>query len=184
MGGPRTILCVALLVPATTAAGEVRAARPNVRLTGEAGRRAVTQALDAAADRLAQPECGALLGEFQDAEGRTLQENLAAFGVDAPGYLATVFFYDGNRNGRCAKKDEIALTTPGSRVVMVCHGFYQRWLAEPEYAEAILIHEALHTLGLGENPPSSREITGRVLDRCMKGAVTSAQPVVADRTSR
>ena len=32
--------------------------------------------------------------------------------------------------------------------------------------EVILIHETLHTLGLGENPPSSREITSRVLARC------------------
>jgi len=29
-----------------------------------------------------------------------------------------------------------------------------------------IIHEMLHTLGLGENPPSSREITQRVNERC------------------
>jgi len=29
-----------------------------------------------------------------------------------------------------------------------------------------MIHEALHTLGLGENPPTSAEITERVLARC------------------
>ena len=29
-----------------------------------------------------------------------------------------------------------------------------------------LIHETLHTLGLGENPPSSEEITLRVESRC------------------
>ena len=34
------------------------------------------------------------------------------------------------------------------------------------WAVATLIHEALHTLGLGENPPSSTEITERVLRRC------------------
>jgi hypothetical protein len=175
---------VALLVPAAAVAGEIGAAeRPNVRLVGEAGRRALTRALVAAADRLSRPECEALLGEFRDGEGRTLQENLTELGVDAPGYLATVLFYDGYRNGRCAKRDVIALTTPGARVVFVCHGFYQRWLHEPDFAEAVLIHEALHTLGLGENPPSSREITGRVLDRCMGGSLTSAQPVVADRTN-
>lgn len=180
MDGPRTILCVALLVP--TAAADA-AERPNVRLSGQAGRHAVTRALDAAADRLARPECAALLSEFRDAEGRTLQENLTERGVDAPGYLATVLFYDGHWNGRCAKKGVVAVTTPGSRVVMVCHGFYQLWLAEPEHAEAILIHEALHTLGLGENPPSSREITRRVQDRCMKDGLTLAQPAPADRTN-
>jgi hypothetical protein len=33
-------------------------------------------------------------------------------------------------------------------------------------AEIAVIHEALHTLGLGENPPDSREITRRVAERC------------------
>ncbi len=37
---------------------------------------------------------------------------------------------------------------------------------QPDYVVATLIHEILHTLGLGENPPSSREITARVLARC------------------
>jgi hypothetical protein len=30
----------------------------------------------------------------------------------------------------------------------------------------MVIHEMLHTLGLGENPPSTFEITARVRDRC------------------
>jgi hypothetical protein len=34
--------------------------------------------------------------------------------------------------------------------------------------EAILIHEALHTLGLAENPPTSFEITRQVLGRCTR----------------
>ena len=29
-----------------------------------------------------------------------------------------------------------------------------------------MIHEFLHTLGLGENPPTSQEITERVSNRC------------------
>jgi hypothetical protein len=33
-------------------------------------------------------------------------------------------------------------------------------------AEAIVIHEWLHSLGLGENPPSSDYITTRVRARC------------------
>jgi hypothetical protein len=37
---------------------------------------------------------------------------------------------------------------------------------DPPLAEAIIIHEALHTLGLREDPPSSREITRRVVKRC------------------
>jgi hypothetical protein len=34
------------------------------------------------------------------------------------------------------------------------------------HRENALIHEMLHTLGLGENPPSSPEITKRVNERC------------------
>jgi hypothetical protein len=32
--------------------------------------------------------------------------------------------------------------------------------------ELVLIHELLHSLGLGENPPSSAEITRQVTKRC------------------
>jgi hypothetical protein len=54
-------------------------------------------------------------------------------------------------------------------VVRVCAGELKRLNPQqPEYVVATLIHEILHTLGLGENPPSSREITARVLSRCRK----------------
>jgi hypothetical protein len=33
---------------------------------------------------------------------------------------------------------------------------------------AVIIHEMLHSLGLGENPPSSKEITLRVMQRCWR----------------
>jgi len=38
--------------------------------------------------------------------------------------------------------------------------------SEPGVAESLVIHEVLHTLGLGENPPASVEITRRVEARC------------------
>jgi hypothetical protein len=37
---------------------------------------------------------------------------------------------------------------------------------DPMVADAALIHESLHSLGLGENPPSSSEITSRVISAC------------------
>jgi hypothetical protein len=56
-------------------------------------------------------------------------------------------------------------TAPGCRVVRVCsEELKQINTQQPDYVVASLIHEILHTLGLGENPPSSREITARVLD--------------------
>ena len=39
-------------------------------------------------------------------------------------------------------------------------------MKNPTLAEAMVIHEMLHTLGLGENPPTTFEITDRVLSRC------------------
>jgi hypothetical protein len=38
--------------------------------------------------------------------------------------------------------------------------------AAPGIRENTLIHEMLHSLGLGENPPSSGEINGQVMRRC------------------
>jgi len=47
-----------------------------------------------------------------------------------------------------------------------CRSFAEKQVRDPWTAENMVIHEMLHTLGLGENPPSSREITRRVNDRC------------------
>jgi hypothetical protein len=57
--------------------------------------------------------------------------------------------------------------TPGSRVVQVCgRRFGAVARRNPRLAEASVIHEMLHSLGLGENPPDPQVITGRVLDLC------------------
>jgi hypothetical protein len=148
-----------------------------VRLVHADARLALGQALVDAAERLARPACTGILGEFKDAAGRTLEENLARHATDAPAYLETIFFYDGEREKRCAEKDVVALTEPGSRVVKVCRGFSKRWRLERAETEATLIHEALHTLGLGENPPSSREITERVLGRCFTRSSQQRRPL-------
>lgn len=117
--------------------------------------------------RLEQPACRGLLAEFSDASGRTLQENLDALGETGGTYLARILFAQGSDRRRCKGDDAYAFTTPGSRVVYVCGRAFKS-LAErdPVMAQAIVIHEALHTLGLGENPPRSSDITARVLARC------------------
>ena len=58
------------------------------------------------------------------------------------------------------------MTLPGSKVVYVCPEQFRKVSRQPRKAQATVIHELLHTLGLGENPPSSREITRRVIERC------------------
>jgi hypothetical protein len=64
-------------------------------------------------------------------------------------------------------------TIPGAPRVFVCPagGKVTSRLSRMEFesgslAEAMVIHEMLHTLGLGENPPSTFEITDRVRARC------------------
>jgi hypothetical protein len=61
----------------------------------------------------------------------------------------------------------MAVTAPGSRVVYVCgRRFAEAQSRSATRAELVVLHEALHTLGLGENPPDSLEITRRVGQRC------------------
>jgi hypothetical protein len=138
----------------------------NVRLRSKAMRERVTQSLEGAIGRVERPACDALLDEFEDASGRSLRKNLEAVGIPASEYLGRVFFYDGLDHGACAKPGVLAVTERGSRVVLICSRFFQESGHDAALAEATIIHEALHTLGLGENPPSSQEITARVLKRC------------------
>jgi hypothetical protein len=75
-------------------------------------------------------------------------------------------FVDGSSQANC-RHSNIALTTsPGVRRVFVCKAFADLQLRQPGVAESMVIHEILHTLGLGENPPTSIEITQRVEAHC------------------
>jgi hypothetical protein len=42
------------------------------------------------------------------------------------------------------------------------------WQQKPTHVVAAFIHELLHTLGLGENPPPTQDITRRVLQQCIE----------------
>lgn len=131
---------------------------------------ALSRAVLAARQRLERPDCRSVLFEYSDASGRTLQENLDALGLTGADYLGLISFVDGSRQRPCwTGRQPFAFTTPGSRVVYVCSREFTR-LADKnlEIATAVVIHEALHTLGLGENPPSSAEITDKVRARCLR----------------
>jgi hypothetical protein len=127
-----------------------------------------------AAARLDDPECGKLLTDFKDGGGRTLESNLQPLGVSPSRYLLQISFLDGSRLPLCGRLAVIMTTTPGVPRVFVCPagvGRLNSRLSQIEFesgfrAEAMVIHEMLHTLGLGENPPSTFEITERVLQRC------------------
>jgi hypothetical protein len=137
----------------------------NVRLNNSQHRFAVGLALDGAARQLDDPECLALLDEFEDAEGRPLRASLEASGLGASAYLGRLLFYDAPPPA-CGTAN-LAITTPRSRVIFICGSRVVREMkSRSRHVEAILIHEMLHSLGLGENPPSSDHITSRVRVRC------------------
>jgi len=165
-------LCAGLNVAAAPAVGaEEMDASLQVRIGRRADAAAVRHAVEGAFRRLGEPGCRRVFSDFKDAAGHTLQDDLDGLGQTAQGYLGWVFFYDGFAESRCLKTSIQAFTSRGSRVVHICTAqFTHTQLTEPATAEAIVIHEALHSLGLGENPPVSAEITRRVLTRCMSGA--------------
>jgi hypothetical protein len=126
----------------------------------------VVRALEGAAHRLETPRCGDVLAHFKRADGSTLAEALAQEGLNGPGHLDLLLFYSGDDHPHC-RQSVLAWTSPGSRVVYVCTGrFREAYATKPAHVEAVLLHEMLHTLGLGENPPTSAEITARVVAAC------------------
>ena len=128
---------------------------------------AVERALSGAARRLESAECRRIFEDFRDGAGTPLQERLGALGLDAPDYLSYIVFVDGIGRRSCHGGDVMAVTAPGSRVVHVCgRAFAEAQARSAERAELVVLHEALHTLGLGENPPASLEITRLVGQRC------------------
>jgi hypothetical protein len=153
------------LVPAETRPSDARFVVQS-HVPPAAGQ-AVYLAVLGARRRIEQPLCQRPFSEFSDASSRTLQENLDVLGQTGAAYLGLILFADGSDRRPCKAGGALAFTTPGSRVVYVC-GREFKDLADrsPVRAQAIVIHEALHTLGLGENPPSSSEITARVLAGC------------------
>jgi hypothetical protein len=83
-------------------------------------------------------------------------------------------FFDGSSLEPCRRRSVIMTVKPGLARVFVCPAGVQELnsrLAGIEVesralAEAMVIHEMLHTLGLGENPPTTFEITEQVRARC------------------
>jgi hypothetical protein len=141
-----------------------------VRIEGTRGptfEQAVLAAFAQAAERLARDPCIRLLSEFRDRSGRTLGTRLQERGLTAVEHLRTLVVSDGDRRAFCQSSLVLAGTRPGSGNVTFCgRRFARQQRLDPGFAAAIVIHEALHTLGLPENPPSSEEITARVLARC------------------
>ena len=126
------------------------------------------RAIEGAMRRLETPGCQQLLGEFADPSGVALRERLDRTNLTALEFMATLHFLDGSDMAQCRSRTDLAaFTAPGNRVIFVCGTQFAASFADkPKAAEILIIHEVLHAVGLGENPPSSAEITARVTRRC------------------
>jgi hypothetical protein len=157
---------LASTLPAPTAgAADPDLRRVRVRSGEDAA--AVAGALLGAQGRLRSGSCQQLLDGYRDARGRLLRENLAPLAMEPADYLTLLVIVDGGERGSgslCRTRGVAAVTEPNGRVVYVCGGAF-RALSQA-HREHVLIHEMLHSLGLGENPPSAREINASVWARC------------------
>jgi hypothetical protein len=153
--------------PAFGASEDQEPPSDNVRLHNLGHAFAVRQVLRRAGRALVKPDCQRVFREFSNASGQPLQDRLDAEAKSGDAFLASLLFYEGSSHPRCDQKHTLAVARPGSRVVLLCTPqFFDVALRSPRLAASVLIHEELHALGLGENPPSSSEITARVAARC------------------
>jgi hypothetical protein len=162
------LLPLLLTCPAHSLSGEQASSERllQLRVKNEMTARALAEAGRLAADRMSGPECARVFSEFKDGSGRTLQERLDTLGRSPTDQLQAIYFYDGSNRQGCQPRGALAVTEPGSVVVHVCPQFVRGQRQDPSDAPVTIIHELLHTLGLGENPPSSEAISRRVRARC------------------
>jgi hypothetical protein len=117
-----------------------------------------------ARERLGRPECQAVLTDFESVNGGRLDLVLRSTGRTAQEQLDLLVLESGLGRPLCDHGARLAFTRSGSSAVSVCLRPFT--LLPPAEQDAILIHEMLHSLGLGENPPESTAITDQVLKRC------------------
>lgn len=128
---------------------------------------AVTDAVSNALEMLSTARCQRIFTDFRDTAGAPLQSKLDGSGYSAPGFLEILRFANGERLDACQRARVLAATVPNSHVIYLCGArFFDNQRSNPEFSAVLVIHEMLHSLGLGENPPSSLDITARVLERC------------------
>lgn len=153
---------LAMVMATSSGSGDLRAMRVQL---GGPPRSIVANAMVGAVDRLETPACRRLLTDFTDQSGRPLWETLAATGLTLPAYVSRLFAVEGEGQRGCTNPRIRAFTAPGSHVIFVCSTHFGA-VSEMVSAQLTFIHEILHTLGLGENPPSSALISRMVAVRC------------------
>ena len=165
--GPLAVLVLALSLSLAAAPAVDAGSKPRLAAVGltPAERQALQWSVGIAAQQLRRPECLKAFVEFQLDDGSTPLGKLEAAGLTAEEHLATLEWESGATSGRCAPGALLATVRNGRRVT-VCPGFAKIVASRPAFGATLVIHEQLHALGLGENPPTSTYITTRVYHRC------------------
>jgi hypothetical protein len=165
---PVVYAALATLVGSGIVLAEGQGVHPRRRFPNYTGY-AVERAIDGARLRLADRECQQVLTDFQDAFGNSLLANLTAKRRSPVEYLDELWFVDASDARPCRGDGAlVAYTSPGLRIIYVCAARFVHPLfrLKDRLAELLIIHEFLHSLGLGENPPTSDQITKQVTRRC------------------
>jgi hypothetical protein len=126
-------------------------------------RKTIRLALHVALARLKSPACAAIFQEFSLPDGRTAQSELDRLRIGPRELLGRLVFADGSRASVCRNGRAFLFTTPGSSLIRMCPDFLRLNASD---SAVLIIHESLHTLGLGENPPASHVVTSRVEQAC------------------
>jgi hypothetical protein len=112
--------------------------------------------------------------ELAEAKLRSCGPRLhARFGVEA-GSLRTITYAAGDRISACRDTNNVALGKVGEPLIVLCTPQFWRKVAQDEESAAyFLIHEYLHTRGLGEWPHGGKydsvSITRIVKETCQGG---------------
>jgi hypothetical protein len=166
----RTVLLVAVAIALSIASPSAEVRQwPGVAINDANISTTLRLGLEGASHWLKKPECRALFSEFRDQNGRPLKEALDALQMQEAEYLMHIRFRDGSSHQMCRRELTLMYTSPGSRVVFVCaEQFRRNTQRDANLKSALVLHEAMHTLGLGENPPTSAHITHRVFTQCAR----------------
>jgi hypothetical protein len=169
----RSALFVALAIAGgalgTNAAGagteaELAAFATTLVPRGPAGL-AIGPARALAAERLGSSACREIFEVLPDFTGRPVARRLEA-GERSPSSHFSRLSFIVTTAGPCARNGVAAWSVAGEPCVRVCpHAFIETARRDRGEAAAILIHEALHTLGVGEEA-APEPLTDFVRHRC------------------
>jgi hypothetical protein len=123
-------------------------------------------AVEGAAARLAHSSCQNVLSDFVDQNGVLLSAKLAATGRNPVEAFMALRIVNSPLARQCRTGKQLAFTIPGSQVIHICSLNLKTSIRRSDRTQFVMIHEFLHSLGLGENPPTSQAITNRVATRC------------------